>query len=536
MNMGEKILGRELAIALQDFRSPQYWPDLEAIERTLRNWQGEGVQIERVGQSREGRDIKAAVLPLGPNPTHTMLAWGYPHPDEPIGAAALAELGEAALRNRLRALQDWKLVLILCADPDNVNRQLWLRGDGSARDWARGVWHPNHLGLEVDYGFPLQWGPFYQPASYQGRCHSEEECRARCGGPPCKREALPWGPLPESLALANAIQRWQPEIVAAMHSHHTSGDYTFLLERESPEVLDDMLQLPSAMGSLRHRGEAIDRGRAWKRGASDLLREDTLEAHRARIERRDDYRPGARYRGNASAAHYIEALPWQAQFICPETALFRSPLFADENITAEMVELQTGTEKRRKGLSRVTRFWHDGRWVRAYQIRDLTQYDTKKQLEPSPRAVYGVRALLRRRQALARADEIWDSLQPLPSSDHLYREEHARTSVPGAFVGDRSMLIFRARADYRKPATRAQEYSFRWIWPMHTASLLGNLVSGLRHEDPENPTVRAALRRAEALQDLELAEVSEELLQEADRKVSMTSQVARVFRLMLERS
>lgn len=531
-----EILGSEATLFLESITSPDRWPGAKELDRTLDNWASRGAHLAILGRSTEGSPIRAAEISLGPDPQRTMLAWGYPHPDEPVGAAALRALGEAALDGKLGFLENWKIVLLLCADPDQAARQTWLEGSGSMRDWAAGVWRPTHLGLEVDYGFPIDYPPFYQPPSYDGACHTAAECSFRHGGYPCPRADRPFAPLRESLALREAIRRYRPNLIASMHSTHTGGDYTFLLHRESPSVLQDLVEIPEASGSVRYLGEAIDRGHRWRADAPDLIREYTLENHTRHLQRMPSYQEGLLYAGNASAASVIEAELPEAQFICPETALFRAPEFSDVRPSSKKLQLRRGTMQRRKGLYEVLLFSQGSEWIVGQQERATKNRPIQQELAWAPRSVLGARALTRRRRALAAADLIWKELESIKRRPHLYEEERSRITVPGNYVGDGSMLIFRSREDYRRRATRAQAASFLWLWPAHTASLLGNLSTWLRAQDQDRPEISRAIEKVQSLQDAEIRRLPHSLQKESDRSVGMRSQLARIIRLMNEQS
>ena len=120
--------------------------------------------------------------------------------------------------------------------------------------------------------------------------------------------------------------------------------------------------------------------------------------------------------------------------------------------------------------------------------------------------------------------------------EHPYLDERWATSVPGAYVHDRSMLIFRTRADYRRAPSAAQRAAFAWRWPLHTATLLGNQRNFLGVQDPERPEIAAALGRIDALQDSQIAELPAEMRTEAPRGPALRCMLARVLRVMLERA
>jgi hypothetical protein len=533
----KKTLTENLWKALESIPDPGGWPGPDDADKKIDEWEERSVQIVHLGSSREGRLIRAGVFPLGDNPTRTMLAWGFPHPEEPIGAAGLMALGDLALEGNLPDLSDWTIVLIPCADPDQARKQLWLKDPRTAEDFVASSWRPIKIGLEVDYGFPIQWGPFERsPDDTEGRCRTTPECRDLHGGPPCPYANYPFTTLPESVALARAIDIFQPEVVASMHSNHSGGDYTFLLWREPDDIIEKMFLIPEEAGSCRHLGEPLDRGRRWKRKEPDLLQERRLEHKKKIFSRLPGYEEGHIYYANGSAGNYVENRPWKAQFICPETTLFRHPLFSDRSETEQKVVVRITDETRRGRRYRVLRFAHKGEWIVGHQERvDAQEKIIEEEKEIlAPRSVLGVRALLRRRRALHDADLIWESIKNLPDLEwHPYLDERAGISVPGEYVGDGSMRVFRAREDYRRTATKAQAATFAWIWPLHTATLLGNFRNFLHAQDQNRAEIIWATEELSRIQDGELSAAPAGFLEEADYCISIRSQLARVLQLML---
>jgi hypothetical protein len=507
------------------YRSPS---DLEAL---LDEWAQRGALVEEVGHSKEGRPIRCAVLGSG---ERTLLAWGYPHPDEPLGSEALCWLGEGLLSGALSL--PWRVALILCADPDEAARQLWRPGPRDASNFCHGAWRPLKLDWGVDYGFPLDWGPFWQPDDGQGGCRTLKECLESCGPMGCSHGGWPHAPLPESLALSRAIDRYEPSLVAAMHNTHTGGDYTFLLERERREVLDALVDAPSIFGQSRHLGEAVDRGRRWMADAPDLIHEPDLATFLRRLERLPDYDPELAYRGNHSAAAYLEAKGWGAQFVCPETTRFRHPDFGDASLLGETALVRRSVEERRRGRYAVARVRDEatGEWLVATQSRtEAPLARGRARREPLTRGMLGVLALARRRRAMSASDALWPRALALAPEGfwHPYMEERRLLTTPGAYVGDHSQLIFRTRPDYARAATRAQAASFAWLWPAHTAATLGSFQVYLSALPPSGARdeVQEALS---ALQEGELAALPDEVRQEGPRGPAMASMLARVLLLM----
>jgi hypothetical protein len=529
-----KILTPDIAAKLITLPEPKTLPGPEQLDQKLDQWQNEGVEVVHLGQSSEKRPIRAAVIGDG---TKTLVAWGYPHPEEPLGALGLIWLGEMMIDGQLPDLMDWRLVLVLCADPDQAAKQLWLDKDKSALTYVQGMWRPTHLGLEVDYGFPIDWGPFYQPEDYIGRCRTSQECLEKCGAGGCYYQDHPYGPLPESLALQAAIDRYDPLVVASMHHTHTGADYTFLSEKETKQVTDDLLKIPQSLGLGRHLGEPIDRGPRWRRDAPDLIRERGLDYFRKQLERHPQYDSRMVYAGNTSAACYLEAKEKKIQFICPECVLFGHPEFSNPEPLKETRLAQISVEDRKNGRYKVVRIKIGREWVVAHQEKTDSRRQAPRQKELAvTRSMLGVEALLRRRKALAEVDKVWDSVKSLPNlREHIYLEERQKITVPGQFVHDGAMLIFRSRPDYKRQATHAQAASFRWLWPLHTASLMANFNNYLMHQDARKPPIRTARKKILDLQKRELNTLPKSLTGGAERAPAIQSQLARVIRIMLAR-
>jgi hypothetical protein len=522
-------------VALLEDRSHSHdLMDVDACARKLDEWGSRGVELRVLGFSRSGAPITAAVIGDG---SRTLLAWGYPHPDEPLGTVALARLGDALISGRLRSLGGWRVVLVLCPDPDNVREQRWLTADPTLKEFVSGCWRPTHIGVEVDYGFPIDYPPFWQPEDYQGRCRTRTDCSLICGDSCCARARDVFGPLPESLALAQAIKEFAPDLVASMHSTHTGDDYTFLLNKETDQTLRDLTSVPTLIGTGRYLGEPIDRGRRMKSDSPDLIQERSLAWFIRNLKRSPFYNPEFEYHGNKSAAAFIGSLSSGTQFICPESSHFRHNAFADTTSLKHEIKALVSVEERPKaGRSRVLRIRaHDGAWVIAHQDRKpgASLSEQKPSMVPVTRGMLGVLAVHQRRKALAAADRIWERVQKLPDLKyHPYLDERAELSVPGRYVNDQALRIFRLREDYRRSPTVAQAASFNWLWPAHTASLMGNFRVFLAAQDQKLPQIRDAVDAVTAIQEAELSSLPDQL-QRSSIPEAVSSMLARVLLLML---
>lgn len=574
-----EILPKSQQLFIDEIDELDFFKDPSQLDQVLDDWRSRGVRIETVGKSLEGKEIKAAVFEpdpvlIGADPVKTVLAWGYPHPDEPLGAESLVVLGNAILDHGDELeISHIRFVFILCGDPDNASRQLWhgpamraRTGQAQIPDAAEyffGVWRPTHLGLEIDYGFPLMWGPFEQRIDYIGACHNLVECDQGCTFlKECKFKDEPYGPLPESLALAGAMERFKPNLVFSMHSNHTGGDYTFLFLKEDKKTLRS-LQEVVANYSVRHLGEALDRGQRWFQSDPDLFRERDLNFRKRELERMDGYNENATYLGNASAVNWIEANLEDTQFICPEATLFSHPDFGNTNLVDDKIQARLLKTRSEEGDMVEKYYYNDTYFARRklkpgsssdLEFLDIGENHTGSTARPDnfdpkemllPRALLGVQAVYRRREIMDRIDHLWHSLNTqidfdkYPEINHPFKDDRAAIRVPGKFIGDQAMLIFRSREDYLNPATIAQAATFNFFWSAQTAFVVGNfnnfleyiLTSGIEIESRDLYIIEQHQQKLVTLQESELYKLPEDM-KKIKTKPAIQSILGRLFILI----
>ncbi len=179
-----------------------------------------------LGPSTDGSEIYAYTWgEKGPR----ILLYAWPHPDEPAGALAARWLLEHAASP---ALSHARWMVIPCADPAaaKMSKQ-WARGS-SMQDYVYGSLRLEHLGREIDYGFPIRGKTLSMPphrdagraCQSAGRCVQPQVC-----GETCMRTTSVAGPLPESLALARAIDDFMPDLAVGLHNAPAGGAYNFWL-------------------------------------------------------------------------------------------------------------------------------------------------------------------------------------------------------------------------------------------------------------------------------------------------------------------
>ena len=481
---------------------------VKGLNQKINKWEKKGAEVVTLGYSSAGAEIRAAVIGSG---QRTLLAWGYPHPDEPLGAEALVWLGDGLVGGKIDIV-GWRVVLILCPDPDQVAFQRFLKDPKiTCESFARGCWRPETLGREVDYGFPMEWQDFYWPKDSLGSNRPDEGLRGDEG---------PYPPLAESLALASGIDRFQPDLVASMHSTHTGGDYTFLLKSAGDDFLNKMRLIPEAAGTVRHLGEKIDKGGPW--GSSDLIREQSLDYFLTQLRSSTDFETGYSYGGNHSASAYLESVCPDSQFICPESTLFRSNSFADTKASKLKISRRVSIEDRPYiGRALVKRIMVDNKWVICSQqktSRALSGAKTERSyILRSDCAIY---AHYKRKNFISKLAEIKKAAKAIVDHPYIY-EDLPKMEAPSRLW----------KPSYLRRATNAEVASFFGVWPIHTAAFAGGLVDLL--EKQPQPQV-GLIKELDDLQADILSEVPAEMKKMSPIAPALVSMLARVLLCTIE--
>ncbi|WP_217924726.1 hypothetical protein [Miltoncostaea oceani] len=439
-----------------------------------------------VGSSSAGRPITMLSTGTG---SRSVLAWGYPHPDEPLGAMALAWLAERVSEGdpALSALARFHLVF--CADPDGarINRA-W--AESPSLENLLSTIRPEHLAREADYGFPVRYGPFEQPDDLDGAraCHEAARCvEPWICGVICRRHGLPAGPSAESLALANAIRITRPDLVASCHDTVVGGCFTFILHPPGHEALDALRDIPGALGLARQLGQKIDHGRPWRPGEIDLIREPRIEGEALRFLRRPGIDPQLTYLGCVSAAQHLQSVLPTSQFIVPEAPHLSTPAFGDTTPLTQTRELRLSHEARRRGMRWCLRGVHllpDGTAAEIlYRMSESAPayLPVRRRVGPLSLPVsvgmLGMEAVADRRWALSQVDALYRGLPAwLRDSDHPIAAERRALRTPAAHVNDRSQQIFRLSPYTDRAASVAHQADFTWRWSIETARWAGQLA------------------------------------------------------------
>lgn len=437
-------------------------------EQAARQLGGLGFHVWQAGRSSAGLPLLVCSL-VPEHARRVVCAYGYPHPDEPAGATGLLMLARGLAAGPPPGLEDVAWHLLLCADPDQgqINDR-WVRRP-SLDSYLRHNWRPLYQHLEVDYHFPVDHPPLYQPRAWAP-------------------EGLPV-PLAESLALADLLTATKPDLLGLMHANHASGVYSYFTHRPHRSLTAAMDDSTRRLGLGAHLGERPDPGRRWQTRRPDLLKERRLADRLTRMHRMFGDLEGRRVVGCVSVAQFMESLRPDTMTLTPEVGLFSIAGIDDLTPSGQTREVTVRREMTRKGPRDVIR----GQVTMPDGTQRLTLYHVAavgrigvaygQRRMALTRGMAGVEAVELRRYYLQHADRIWATAKSHLTDDTPRRREREHVTVPAARVNDPSMLIFRTDPAYRRAATVAQVNDLQIRWGVQTCLWLGHGVGLYAEQD-----------------------------------------------------
>ena len=167
-------------------------------------------ELRVVGHSREGEEIP--MVRIGDGPTR-VLAFAFPHPNEPIGGMLVHFLLDELFRDpSLREGRTW--YLLPSVDPDGTRaNEGWFAGPFTIRNYARHFYRPPSA-EQVEWTFPID----YEQLRFDR-------------------------PLPETEALMGAFDQARPHLVYSLHNAGFGGVY-YYLSHDVPEVYGTFHEVP----------------------------------------------------------------------------------------------------------------------------------------------------------------------------------------------------------------------------------------------------------------------------------------------------
>ena len=183
----------------------------------------ETTEIFEIGKTRGGCPLYC--LKIGDGPKNA-LAFGLPHPNEPIGAMMLEYLSAELAKSK--ALIDaigytWYIVKAWDVDGAKLNED-WFKGPYNIYNYASNFFRPaGHQ--QVDWTFPIDY-----------------------------KELHFHDTLPETVAMMNLIDQVKPSFIYSLHNAGFGGAYWYIT-KECPEVYEDMHKAATKNGIPLSLGE-----------------------------------------------------------------------------------------------------------------------------------------------------------------------------------------------------------------------------------------------------------------------------------------
>lgn len=183
----------------------------------------EVVEVFEAGKSKKGHPIYCLKIGKG---SKNALAYGCPHPNEPIGAMMLEYFSWYLAENReFREAMDYTWYIVKCSDPDGAMlNEGWFNGPFTISNYARNFFRPPSQ-LQVDWTFPIK---------YKGLDFNE--------------------PIPETRALMNIIAQAKPSFIYPLHNSGFGGAYWYM-SRAISELNEELNRIPQKQGIPLDLGE-----------------------------------------------------------------------------------------------------------------------------------------------------------------------------------------------------------------------------------------------------------------------------------------
>ena len=207
---------------VKDYKS--FYTLKELDERVIGQSNKYGFEFKEVGHSEQGRGIYMISAGKG---RRNAFVWGFPHPNEPVGAMSIDFLIDYFGRNK-GALRDsgYKWNFIYTADPDGTKlNEGWFKGKLSLRKYFDNFFRPS-ADCQLDWTFPVKYKDFE------------------------------WNkPMKETKVLMKIIDEIKPDLMYPLHNSGFGGAYFFSTREFNSEYYENITYICNKFGIPLHMGE-----------------------------------------------------------------------------------------------------------------------------------------------------------------------------------------------------------------------------------------------------------------------------------------
>ena len=199
--------------------------ELVESSRRLVSRHSDVAELVEAGPSRTDTPVYALVIQGGDE--KRVLAFAFPHPNEPIGSLTLEYLSWRLAENRdlLKKLgATWIIVKVADVYGARLNEG-WFKGPFDVKKYVLNYYRPPPH-KQVEWSFPIEY-----------------------------KELRFTTPIPETRALMKLIDEWRPTHIYSLHNAGFTGTYYYITRRPPEDVLDVLTKIPKRYGVPIHRGE-----------------------------------------------------------------------------------------------------------------------------------------------------------------------------------------------------------------------------------------------------------------------------------------
>ena len=199
--------------------------ELNESSKNLVRKHGDVAELVEVGTSRTGEPMYSLIIRGGEE--RIVLAFGFPHPNEPVGSLALDFLSWYLAKDKdlLKYLKaTWIIIKVADAYGARLNEG-WFKGEFSLKKYVLNYYRPPGY-KQVEWTFPIEY------------------------------KTLKWNePIPETRALMKLIDEWKPTHIYSLHNAGFTGTYYYVTKELPPRVKELMREVPRELQVPLHRGE-----------------------------------------------------------------------------------------------------------------------------------------------------------------------------------------------------------------------------------------------------------------------------------------
>lgn len=191
---------KQIASSIPAYEAYQTIEEQYAATRQLAADFPDLVRVETIGATRAGSPIELITIGTG---DQNVLAFGGPHPNEPIGCLSIEFLTRYLCQNpALREELGYQWHFIRCLDIDGMRlNEGWFRGPFMPLDYYSSMFRPL-MNEQPEMLFPIEYKTFKFDR-----------------------------PFPETIALKSAIDRLQPRLMLSLHNSEFGGVYYYISRR-----------------------------------------------------------------------------------------------------------------------------------------------------------------------------------------------------------------------------------------------------------------------------------------------------------------